>query len=224
MSESGEAVKVLLDRLEAAYGRTDWEPRFDPLDELVSCILSQHTNDKNSFPAFDRLRAQHPDWQEVVDLGPEHLASVIKSAGLANQKARSIIGCLNAIQASTGAYSLDFLADLPDDEARTWLLRLPGVGEKTAAIVLCFALGRDVVPVDTHVFRVAWRLGLIPKSAGESKAHALLDAIVPPGLAYRFHMALIRHGRAVCKAPQPNCPACPLTDRCAWFQAREAAA
>jgi endonuclease-3 len=216
------AVVELLEKLEAAHGRTDWSPRLDPLEELVCCILSQHSNDKVSFPAFDRLRATYPTWEEVVAAGPERVEEVVRTAGLARQKSRSIVECLRRIHAATGAYSLDFLNDLSNEDARRWLLGLPGVGPKTAAIVLSFALGRGVVPVDTHVFRVSWRLGCIPKSAGEAKAHQLLDAIVPGDLAYRWHMALIRHGRSVCAARRPQCASCSVSDRCAYRTSMEA--
>jgi len=188
------------------------------MDELVSCILSQHTSDANSYPAFERLKMALPTWEEVVAAGPETVAEIIRSAGLANQKAKSIIRCLDAIKEKTGKYDIDFLATMSIREGRGWLTELPGVGPKTASIVQCFAFGMPVVPVDTHVYRVSWRLGLIPEGVGENKAHDLLLQSVPGELAYRFHMALIQHGRQVCKAPTPLCEKCMVTDLCRWFQ------
>jgi len=208
----------LTKRLEAAYGKPPKMPRFDPMDELVSCILSQHTSDANSFPAFYKLKAKYPTWQQVVSAGPEKIATVIRNAGLANQKSKSIISALKEIRRKNSEYSLDNLKKLKPNEAREWLEELPGVGPKTASIVLCFSLGMDVVPVDTHVFRVAWRIGLIKKEVGEAKAHDLLQKKVPKGLSYRVHMAFIAHGRAACKAPLPHCPQCPVTDQCAYFK------
>jgi endonuclease III len=211
-------VAELLSRLEAVHGRPRQIARFDPMEELVSCILSQHTTDANSFPTFTRLRERFSDWQDVVDASEDDLVEVIRGAGLANGKARNIRSCLREIAARNGAYILDPLRALPMPEARRWLETLPGVGPKTASIVLCFALGMDAIPVDTHVYRVSWRVGLIPEDVGENKAHDLLLDRVPAGLAFRFHTGLIQHGRKTCRAPLPLCVECPVTDLCNWYR------
>jgi endonuclease III len=188
------------------------------MDELVSCILSQHTSDANSFPAFYRLKAHYKDWQDLINRGQTELAEVIKAAGLANQKSKNIIRCLNEIKEINGDYTLENLKQMQPLEARAWLMQMPGIGPKTASIVLSFSLGMDILPVDTHVYRVAWRIGFIPEGSGENKAHDLLLNIVPKGAAFRFHMDLINHGRAVCKAPLPHCEQCPITTYCRWFK------
>ncbi|MBX3120113.1 MAG: endonuclease III [Fimbriimonadaceae bacterium] len=214
---SPETVQIVIASLEAQYGPPPPIPNTDPLEELVACILSQHTSDANSIPAYERLRAEFPHWQALVEAGEEGVANVIRSAGLANQKSRTIIRCLKEIQDRVGDYSLELLRDMSPIVARNWLTSLPGVGPKTASIVLCFSLGMGVVPVDTHIFRVSWRLGLVEPKPGEGKAHDALMPLVPSELAYRFHMAFIQHGRAVCKAPVPLCAQCVLKDRCGWF-------
>lgn len=219
---SSALVGTIVERLEARYGAAEWKPRAEPLEELIHCILSQHTSDANSSRAYASLRRAFPSWQAVVEAPTEAVAAVIRSGGLANQKAPRIQAVLKAIYAQHGAYDLNWLAERPLEEARQFLLSLPGIGPKCAAIVLCFALGHPVVPVDTHVFRVAWRLGLIPKSLGEAKAHSVLEKLVPEPLVYRFHVALIRHGRAVCKAVRPRCADCPLTDLCAFYLSQQA--
>jgi endonuclease III len=160
-------IDEIIARLEQLYGTPEWKPRQNPLDELIHCILSQHTSDANSFRAYRLMRERYPTWEAVANAPVEELAATIRSGGLANQKAPRIQAALRAIEAAHGDYSLDWLRDLPTPEARRFLLSLPGIGPKCAAIVLCFALGRPVIPVDTHVFRVSWRLGLIPKSLGE---------------------------------------------------------
>ncbi len=193
--------------------------RFDPMEELVSCIMSQHTSDTNSFPTFTRLREAFPDWAVMAEAGAERVADVIRNAGLANQKAKSIVNSLIEIHRRTGEYSLEALRLMPYEDAYPWLLSLPGVGPKTASLVLCFSFGMDAIPVDTHVYRVSWRIGLIPEGIGEGKAHDLLRAAVPKGMGFRFHVALIQHGRTICKAPAPNCSACNLTDVCSYFRA-----
>jgi len=213
-----DLVQQVIDRLEVRYGRSRLIARFEPMDELVSCILSQHTSDTSSFPAFTNLRATFPQWRDVVEAGPERVAEVIRKAGLANQKSKSIIACLNEIYNRVGEYSLESLRQMPTLEARKWLMELPGVGPKTASIVLCFSMGRETIPVDTHIYRVSWRIGIIPDDTGEVKAHDLLMRIVPPHLAFRYHIDLIQHGRVVCKAPNPDCPSCPVTDLCQWYQ------
>jgi endonuclease III len=218
-----ERIHTILQRLEARYGVAHWYPRLGALDELIACILSQHTSDVNSFRAFERMKEKYPVWQEVVDAPVSELADTIRCGGLAESKAPRIQTVLKIIREERGDYTLDFLESLSDTDARAYLMSLPGVGPKTAAIVLSFALGRPVIPVDTHIFRVAWRLGLIEKRIGEAKAHDALQAQVPPELVYRFHVALITHGRQVCKAPTPRCHDCSVTDICRYYQENVAA-
>ena len=210
-------VDEILSRLEERYGVAVWHPRTGPMDELVACILSQHTSDLNSGRAFDRLKRRYLTWESVIDAPTIELADTIRSGGLADSKAPRIQAVLQRILAQEGEISLSCLDRMTEEEARAYLMDLPGVGPKTAAIVLSFALGRPVFPVDTHIFRVSWRLGLIEKRIGEAKAHDALQAQVAPENVYRFHVALITHGRQVCKAPTPRCSDCPLTDLCRTY-------
>lgn len=207
-------IRQWVERLEGEYGCARPIARFDALEELVCCIMSQHTADANSFPAFIRLRSTFPNWADIEAAGSERVADCIRKAGLANQKGKNIVGCLKAIRERFGIYTLEPLRDMGPLEARKWLMALPGVGPKTASLVLCFNFEMPVFPVDTHVYRVSWRLGLIPKDLGEAKAHDALLALVPGDLAHRFHMALIQHGRMVCRAPVPDCGACILAAEC----------
>lgn len=213
-----EKVRIVVEKLEAFYGKPRHISRFDPMEELVSCILSQHTSDSNSFPAFMRLRERFRDWDEVAKADPEELASVIRGAGLANNKTKSIQACLKEINHRQGEYSIDHLKELNLEDAMEWLMSLPGVGPKTASIVLCFSFGMDAIPVDTHVYRVGWRLGLYPEKTGEVKAHQILLKLVPPGLAFAFHVTFIQHGRQVCRAPVPLCERCVVTEYCDWYK------
>jgi endonuclease-3 len=212
-------VPEILDRLEAVHGRTRFIARFSPMEELISCILSQHTADTHSFPAFTRFRSEFPDWGAAEAAGPLRIADSIRKAGLVNQKSKSVIAVLRAVRERAGDYSLDFLRELPMPEAKAWLRSLPGVGPKTAAIVLSLAFGRPAIPVDTHVFRVSRRLGFLPEGVAEGPAHEVLEALVAPGDAHRFHSLLIQHGRHVCRAPIPLCGACTITDVCPYFKA-----
>ena len=198
------------------YGDHPWHPR-DPVATLVGTILSQNTNDVNRDRAFDRLREQFPTWELVRDAPTGALVEAVRPAGLAPTKAPRIQEALRRITAERGEISLGFLADMPLAEARQWLLSLPGVGPKTAAIVLLFALGRPAFPVDTHVHRVTRRLGLIPDRTTREKAHELLEQLVPPELYYVFHINLIAHGRAVCHARNPECARCVLQDDCVYY-------
>lgn len=208
------SVETILTRLEARYGVAEWHPRTGAVDELVACILSQHTSDLNSGRAFDSLKRRYATWESVIAAPTTELADTIRSGGLADSKSPRIQQVLRRIMEQEGTISLECLDRMSDAEARAYLMDLPGVGPKTAAIVLSFALGRPVFPVDTHIFRVSWRLGLIEKRIGEAKAHDALQAQVEPEKVYRFHVALITHGRQVCKAPTPRCAECPLTDLC----------
>lgn len=204
----------VLSRLESEYGRVRFVNRFDPMEELVSCILSQHGSDARTFPAFTRLRAAFPDWADLAAAPPEVVIELIRDAGLANNKAKMIQSCLREIAARTGGFSLEHLRAMEDEAAMAWLLSLPGVGPKTASIVLCFALGRHAIPVDTHVYRVSWRLGLIPEGLGEVKAHNVLLNLVPKDDAFRFHTLLIQHGRKTCSAQSPACGQCVVAEFC----------
>ncbi|MBI4507265.1 MAG: endonuclease III [Chloroflexi bacterium] len=209
-----------LRRLATAYGPLHPKPRRDALSELIEVILSQNTSDANAARAFAQLRRAFPTWQALLDAPTERVADAIRSAGLSNVKAPRLQAVLRAIRERYGALDLDHMADLPLDEARAELTALPGVGPKSAACVLLFSLGLPALPVDTHVHRVALRLGLLPPKADAARAHALLEALVPPADRYAFHVALITHGRRTCHARRPRCPACPLADICPDYQAR----
>jgi len=195
------------------HGDHPWHPR-DPVASLVSTILSQNTNDVNRDRAYARLRERFPTWEMVRDAPPEKLIEAIRPAGLAPTKGPRIQEALRRITAERGEISLDFLADLPLEKARAWLLSLPGVGPKTAAIVLLFALGQPAFPVDTHVHRVARRLGLIPPGTSREKAHTLLEALIPAEIYYPLHLNLVAHGRAVCHARNPEHSRCVLREEC----------
>jgi endonuclease-3 len=213
--ETDEILRIH-DLLLAEYGDHTWHPR-DPVASLVSTILSQNTNDVNRDRAFERLRARLPTWEEVRDAELDELVEAIRPAGLGPTKGPRIQEALRRITEERGKIELGFLGEMELEEAREWLLDIQGVGPKTAAIVLLFALGRPTFPVDTHVHRVTRRLGLIPEKASREKAHALLEALVPSGIYYSFHLNLIAHGRAVCHARNPEHDRCVLRDACAFY-------
>jgi endonuclease-3 len=206
--------KILL----KTYGEPERAP-MDAVSELVCTILSQNTNDSNRDRAYTALRARFPAWEQVRDAPTRHIIAAIRPAGLANQKGPRIRKILERItELNPGQpLNIDFLADMPVDAARQWLLSLDGVGPKTAAIVLLFSLNRPAFPVDTHVHRVTTRLGLIPAGASAEKAHGLLEALVPPAWYYSFHINVILHGRNICQARRPRCADCPLHKHCDYY-------
>jgi endonuclease-3 len=201
-------------RLLEFYGQPTWRNPLPPVDELVSTILSQNTNDTNRDRAFESLRARFPTWEAARDAEPAAVVAAIRPAGLANQKGPRIQQVLRQISAERGSLDLTFLKDLPLEEARGWLMKFKGVGPKTAAIVLLFSLGRPAFPVDTHIYRVSGRLGLRPPGMTVEQAHPHLEALFPPETYYAAHLNIIRLGREICAARKPNCPACPLRDLC----------
>ncbi len=198
----------------AFYGEPIWRNPLPAIDELVSTILSQNTNDVNRDKAFDALRRRFPTWEAVRDADPAEVVEAVRVAGLANQKGPRIQQVLQEITRERGNLDLSFLNDLPLEEARAWLMKFNGVGPKTAAIVLCFSLNRPAFPVDTHVYRVTGRLGLRPEKMSVEDAHPHLESLLPPETYYAAHLNIIRLGREICQARKPNCPACPLRPMC----------
>ena len=205
------SVTGIRDVLRETYGRVFWEPHGAPLDELVLTVLSQSTNDRNRDVAYERLRERFPSWEAVRDAPVEEVEEAIRPGGISRVKSRRIQDILRALPDDL---DLEFLRDVPLEEARDALTSLPGVGRKTAACVLLFSYGRREVPVDTHVGRVATRLGLLRAGAGSDEQHDELTRLTPAGQELEFHINLLRHGRRTCHAQRPECPACPLRRRC----------
>ena len=212
-----EKIQKVHAALSAYYGELEWRPRTDPMSELVLTILSQHTSDANSFRAFEEMKRRFPTWEEVLEAPTSELADAIKSGGLANIKAPRIQEVLRLILQERGSFDLGFLYDMPLDEARAWLSGFKGVGPKTAACVLMFACGRPVLPVDTHVYRVSRRLGLIDPRTTPEKAHQALENMLAPEQRYPFHIHMITYGRQVCRALRPLCEQCVVREWCSYY-------
>jgi endonuclease-3 len=205
---------MLLDR----FGEPEWRNPLPPVDELVSTILSQNTNDVNRDRAYHSLRARFPTWEKVRNAPTDEVIEAIRQAGLANQKGPRIQNVLQKIMDQRGDLDLNFLSEMPVDDARQWLMQFKGVGPKTAAIVLLFSLGMPAFPVDTHVHRVTGRLGLRPEKMNAEKSHEFLEGLFPPETFYAAHLNIIRLGREICHARKPDCPNCPLQVECAYYQ------
>ena len=208
-------VRALHRRLERSYGPAE-KSRLDPLDELMLTILSQSTSDTNRDRAYEKLRKRFPGWGAVRTAPRAEVEDAIRSAGLWKQKAQVLQETLDALHEQRGALDLSYLESFSDEQVIEHLTSYRGVGVKTAACVLCFSMGRPYMPVDTHVHRLARRLGLVPTRASADQAHGILnrDSTVPPELRFSFHIQLINHGRAICKAGRPACGGCVLRDLC----------
>lgn len=200
----------------AYFGRPEWRDPLPPIDELVSTILSQNTNDVNRDVAFNRLRAAFPTWEAVMTAPSQEVVEAIRPAGLANQKGPRIQAVLREISAERGSLDLTFLKDMPIEEAHDWLVKFNGVGPKTAAIVLLFSLGIPAFPVDTHIYRVSGRIGLRPEKMTVEQAHPYLAGLFPKDEYYEAHLNLIRLGREICHARKPECTECPLKKFCQY--------
>jgi endonuclease-3 len=204
-------------RLLDFYGYPEWRSLLPPLDELVSTILSQNTNDINRDKAFFALKGRYPAWEEVRDAPQAEVIDCIRIAGLANQKGPRIQQVLRQITEMRGNLELSFLDSYTAEEAAQWLQQFKGVGPKTAAIVLQFSLGKPAFPVDTHIHRITGRIGLRPPKMNAEQTHAHMAALLPPETYYPAHLNIIRLGREICQARQPHCEECPLKDLCDYY-------
>jgi len=209
----------IFDRLLERFGLTEWRIPLDAMDELISTVLSQNTNDRNRDIAFFALKNKFPSWDQVRDSDLQTVIDLIRPAGLANQKGARIQALLREITAERGNLDLSFLKFYSAEEAHAWLTNFKGVGLKTAAIVMQFALGIPAFPVDTHVYRVSGRLGLRPEKMNVDQAHLHLAKLFNPDSYSTAHLNLIRLGREICHARKPDCNHCPLTDLCEYYSA-----
>ena len=207
-------------RLEAVYQSVGPERgnfrRLPAVDELVLTLLSQSTSDVNSWRGYRALKERFPCWEAVAEAPVEEVERAIRSCGLSRQKAPRMQALLQRLRAERGAITLDFLTELPPDEALAYLMTFHGVGRKTASCVLLFSLEMPALPVDTHVLRVARRLELIPERGSADAAHVLLESLLPETCYLTFHVNVIAHGRQTCTARHPACTRCPLLDLCPW--------
>jgi endonuclease III len=208
-------IAEIISRLEAEYGPPRRHRRLPALDELVLTILSQNTSDLNSERAYAAMRERFPTWRDVRDAPEADLVDALRPGGLAAQKAPRIQAVLRGLD----GLDLEWLATVPPAEAMDWLVALPGVGPKTASCVLLFSLGVPVMPVDTHIHRIAGRVGLIPPGTSADAAHAILTGMIPPARMLDAHLLLITHGRTTCTARRPRCEECVLLDLCDYGQA-----
>ena len=225
-----DRVRRIRDHLREAYGIPGQRPHGRPVDELVLTVLSQSTNDRNRDVAFLGLRDRFPSWAEVREAPVDEIEDAIRPGGLAPTKSRrikEILECITDAPRPAGApeaeaedtLSLDWLADVPVPEGQAYLCALPGVGRKTAACVLLFSFGLRDVPVDTHVGRVATRLGLLREGAGSTEQANTMTALTPPGQELEFHLNLLRHGRHTCHSQRPDCRNCVLRRMCPYARA-----
>jgi endonuclease-3 len=203
MEPSRERAQKVFRKLQGLYGDPKWE-RKSPVDELISTILSQNTSDANRDRAFTALKARFPSWEAALEASVEDIISAIRPAGLGPQKGPRIHSVLYTIKEARGRIELDFLRRMPAQEAAAWLRGLTGVGPKTAAIVMLFALGLPAFPVDTHVFRVTGRLGLRPQAMTVEAAHEHFAHLYEPAQYAAAH-----------------CPRCPLRRMCPYFRMRK---
>ena len=211
---SSERAQQIHQRLVDFYGYPDWRNPLPPLQELVSTILSQNTNDTNRDRAFEALTTRFPTLEEVRDADTQKVIDTIRPAGLANQKGPRIQNILKEITKQRGSLDISFLEDMSTEEARQWLLQFKGVGPKTAAIVLQFSLEKPAFPVDTHIYRITGRIGIRPAKMSAEQTHAYMEELLPEEAYYPAHLNIIRLGREICNARKPNCSQCPLNDMC----------
>jgi endonuclease-3 len=210
-----ERIELIWQRLQQHYGAPPLHPNDDPVGELVSTILSQHTTDRSSWAAYQELRERYPTWDMVRQAPIDELANTIRGAGLPVQKARTIQLALTQVDGA----SLDSLTTLPVADARARLTAIRGIGDKTASCVLLFSLGMPAQPVDTHIQRDSTRLGITNGETSATGIKNVYEHCLPPDGAtmYAFHVDMVRHGREICQAREPKCSMCMLTDVCEYY-------
>jgi endonuclease-3 len=217
-----EKLTAVISQLEETYGIEVWQrKKRSVLDSLIQTVLSQSTSDWNRDLAWAALKKSYPNWEAVIKLSKKQLADVIRSAGLANQKAERILEILKWIKNEYGELNIDFICSRPEEEVIATFIKLKGVGIKTISVVLAFACGKDIFPVDTHVHRLCRRFGFVPANASADKTHFLMQEVLPPGKAFSFHINLLKHGRQICKAQNPLCDRCPVFDWCEYELKRQ---
>lgn len=210
-----ERIREINQKLKDYYGKPEPPQDQSGIDYLVETILSQNTNDINRDKAFDNLKEKYgDDWEKVENADREELTDIIRVAGLGPTKAERIQESLRIVREHQGEYSLEFIEDVSVKEGKKWLTEIPGIGPKTAAIILCFYFKKPVMPVDTHVHRISKRLGLVPENASRTKSHTILEEKIPDDIKYEFHRLLIDHGREHCKAKHPTCEDGPIPEMC----------
>jgi endonuclease-3 len=213
-----ENLHYIIQNLKAVYGVPECEAGLDPLDVLIETILSQSTTNINSRRAFESLKQRFPTWDQARRARASSIESAIRSGGLAHQKSLRIKRLLNDIYERRGSLDLSFLCTAPLEEAMEFLASFKGVGPKTVACTLLFACNRPIFPIDTHIFRIARRLALIPEKCSDEEAHRLMTLMIPGNRYYEVHVNLIRHGRKVCRPSEPLCERCCLVDYCRYYE------
>ena len=213
-----EKIAKVIRLLKKQYGEHNYRDRGDPLDALVGTILSQNTTDKNSSRAFASLKEAYPTWESVLKADARSIKKVIHSGGLPGIKARRIKHVLGEIKRRRGRLTLDFLRDMPAEDAAAFLRSIKGIGPKTASVLLIFRFNKPVMPLDTHNLRVAKRLGIIPQKMSSEKAHELMNKLVPDAEKKSLHINFIIHGRTVCTARNPKHEICVLENLCDYYK------
>ncbi len=221
-SFDGHRILSISKLLRKSYGRRKFYRKTEPVGELIGTILSQNTSDRNSHRAYDNLKRHFKDWDRLRRVRISAIKREIKIAGLANIKAPRIKGALDEIKSRYGSLNLDFLGTLDTQVGYKFLRSIKGVGPKTAACVLLFSFGKPIMPVDTHIFRVTKRLGLLDNKASHEEAQEYFSGVVPKSLIYEFHINIILHGRKICVARNPKCPVCNLKRLCRYYRERYA--
>ncbi|MFC5408678.1 endonuclease III domain-containing protein [Larkinella bovis] len=217
--DAEQKTRVVHEILNQQYGVQEIYARQDPMHELIATVLSHRTTHANEVLAYRTLWERFGSWENIREAPLEELIQAIQSANYPEVKAPWIKAILSRIMAERGEAAIDFLREMTTDEAMAWLTALPGVGLKTATLLLLFNFQKPVLPVDTHVHRVTQRLGILGPKVSAEKAHALLLAYLPPDPAvlFNFHKHFYWHGQRICTWSFPKCSQCVLKNHCDYY-------
>ncbi|MCP4399624.1 MAG: hypothetical protein GY801_20265 [bacterium] len=212
----GQVIRRVCESLERVYGKPRLGNPEDPVDDLIFIIVSNKTGPDTARKIYQSLKKEFKTWDDALNSPSSVIQAIIYTAGFANLRTQHIQTALQKIKSDFGIYNLNRLKEKPEKEVENYLRSLPGASEKVAKCVMMYTLDMEVLPVDSHVHRIAKRLGWTARKRLD-QCHEELELLVPPYRRYAFHVDAILHGRSTCRPKTPKCKDCCINTHCESF-------